>query len=91
MICRFRFKRGRCASKKKKKQTKKKEKIENSNLLQGGVLLVVEKPWRFSNSGLEAGPVQYYRHRRDPVPLVCLVKMADCSGDRKRRMSGEPS
>jgi hypothetical protein len=45
------------------------EKIENSNLLQSGVLLVVEKPWRFSNSGLEAGPVQYYRHRRDPRPL----------------------
>jgi hypothetical protein len=59
MICRFRFKRGRCTSKK----------IENSNLLQSGVLLVVEKPWRFSNSGLEAGPVQYYRHRRDPGPL----------------------
>jgi hypothetical protein len=50
------------------------EKIENSNLLQSGVLLVVEKLWRFSNSGLEAGPVQYYRHRRDPVPLVRRVK-----------------
>jgi hypothetical protein len=50
------------------------EKIENSNLLQSRALLVVEKLWRFSNSGLEVGPVRYYRHRRDPVPLVGKVK-----------------
>jgi hypothetical protein len=50
------------------------EKIENSNLLQSGALLALAKLWRFSNSGLEAGPVQYYRHRRDPVPLVRRVK-----------------
>jgi hypothetical protein len=50
------------------------EKIANSNLLQSGVLLVVEKPGRFCNSGLEAGPVQYYRHRWDPVPLVRRAK-----------------
>lgn len=64
MICRFRFKRDRCASKKSKR----------GNLLQSGALLALAKLWRFSNSGLEAGPVQYYRHRRDPVPLVGRVK-----------------
>jgi hypothetical protein len=50
------------------------EKIENSNLLQSGALLALAKLWRFSNSGLEAGPVRYYRHRRDPVPLVGRVR-----------------
>ena len=63
------------------------EKIESSNLLQSGALLVVEKPWRFSNSGLEAGPVQYYRHRRDPVPLVRRVK--NCRLFRRPKTTNE--
>jgi hypothetical protein len=50
------------------------EKIEKSNLLQSGALLALAELWRFSNSGLEAGPVRYHRHRRDPVPLVRRVK-----------------
>jgi hypothetical protein len=50
------------------------EKIENSNLPQSGALLALAKLLRFSDSGLEAGPVRYCRHRRDPVPLVGRVK-----------------
>ena len=50
------------------------EKIKNSNLLQRGQLLVVAKFWRLSNSGLESGPVQYYRHRQEPAPGIHRVK-----------------
>jgi hypothetical protein len=46
------------------------EKIKNSNLLQSGQLLVVAKFWRLPNSGLESGPVQYYRHRLEPVSWI---------------------
>jgi hypothetical protein len=63
------------------------EKIENSNLLQSGVLLIVAKLLRFSDSGLEAGPVQYYRHRRDPVPLVRRVK--NCRLFRRPKTTNE--
>jgi hypothetical protein len=50
------------------------KKIENSNALQRGELLVVAKLWKLSNSGLEFDPVQFYRHRRDPVPWVRRIK-----------------
>jgi len=41
---------------------------KNSTVLKGGQLLIVAKLWRFFNSGLGAGPVQYCRYRQDPVP-----------------------
>ena len=44
------------------------EKFENSTVLQRGELLAVARLWRFSNLGLEAEPVQSYRHRQEPVP-----------------------
>jgi hypothetical protein len=50
------------------------EEIENSNVLRHGQLLVVAKLWRWFNSDLEAGPVQFYRHRDEPVPGVRRVK-----------------
>jgi hypothetical protein len=43
------------------------EKFENSTVLRRGQLLVISKLWRFSDSGLEAGPVQFYRHRHSPI------------------------
>jgi hypothetical protein len=50
------------------------EKFENSTVLQRGQLLAMEKLWRFSDSGLETGPVQFYRHRQGPVPGTGRVK-----------------
>ena len=50
------------------------EKFENSTVLQRGELLAVARLWRFSNLGLEAEPVQSYRHRQEPVPGTGRVK-----------------
>ena len=58
------------------------EKLKDSNLLKPGELLVVPKYRKFYGDSTllhlpgiaEIGPLQFYRHRRDPVPLVRRVK-----------------
>ena len=50
------------------------KKLNNSNVLRHGDLLVVAKFWRWLNFGPESGLVQFYRHRRDSVPGVSRVR-----------------
>jgi hypothetical protein len=49
-------------------------KLNNSNVLRRGDLSAAAKLWRLSNSGLESGPVRFYRHRQEPVPWIHRVK-----------------
>ena len=50
------------------------EKIKNSNVLQRGQLLVVVKLWKLLNSGVEAGPVQFYWHRQEASSVESPVE-----------------
>ena len=49
-------------------------KFETNSVLQRRQLLAVAKLSGFSNAALDAGPVQYYRLRQDPVPWVRQAK-----------------
>jgi hypothetical protein len=58
------------------------EKIKNSNVLKPGQLLVVPKYCKlYGNAAffhlqqsVESGPLQFYRHRQEPVPWISRVK-----------------
>jgi hypothetical protein len=58
------------------------EELDNSNSLEPGQLLVVLKCWRFCGNAavchlqqsVKSGLLQFYRHRREPVPWICRPK-----------------
>jgi hypothetical protein len=58
------------------------EKLKNSNALKPGQLLVVSKYCKFYGDAAllhlggsaEIGPLQFYRHRQEPVPWINRVK-----------------
>ena len=71
------------------------EELDNSNALEPGQLLVVLKCWRFCSNAavchlqqsLKSGLLQFYRHRREPVPGI--RRLRNCRLFRRPRTTNE--